>query len=69
MITPALRRITYVTVASTEEPGTNELWRRECPNLSEATDATLADPALSAPAGVAPGQIDPSTPGNEEPPS
>ncbi|MCO5322846.1 MAG: PKD domain-containing protein [Microthrixaceae bacterium] len=65
LVTPAHRRIVYVLVPSSETPGTQELWRRECPNYSEPSDATLNDPTLNAPAGVNPGAIDPSTTGNE----
>lgn len=65
MITSAQRRITYTLVDSTENPGTQDLWRRECPNLSGAGDATLNDTSLNAPGTVNPGAIDPGTSGND----
>ena len=62
LITPSNRRIVY-SLVDAGSPRGGELWRRECPNLSRPTDATLSDPALSATSGN-PGHIDPSTPGN-----
>jgi hypothetical protein len=63
LITPSHRRIVYSVTGGGGSEGLS-LWRRECPNRSRVTDATLSDPALSAPAGLNPGYIDPATSGN-----
>jgi hypothetical protein len=66
LVTAANRRIVY-TVLDADPARPNEgrtLWRRECPNLSVSGDATLDDADLNAPASTNPGQIDPSTAGN-----
>jgi prepilin-type N-terminal cleavage/methylation domain-containing protein len=65
LITSSRQRIVYSLVDSTERPGTKELWRRTCPNLSLEGDITLNDETLNAPDDVNPGQIDPSTDGNK----
>lgn len=65
LVTAANRRIVYSVGASVKSSAKGStLWRRECPNLSSATDATLNDPTLSAPPALSPGHIDPSVPGN-----
>lgn len=64
LITSSNQRIVYSLVDSTDQPGTKELWRRSCPNLSSPSDLSLNDVLLNAPSSVAPGQIDPSTDGN-----
>jgi len=65
MISGANRRIVYTLVDGNSPEEGSELWRRECPNLSESSDATLAEPGdLNADPTTNPGYIDASTPSN-----
>lgn len=64
VITAGNRRVVYSTNPDPNGPGL-ELWRRECPNLSLASDATFNEAAkLNADMSLNPGHIAPSTPGN-----
>lgn len=64
LITAANRRIVYSVVESGDSYDGRELWRRECPNYSESTDATLNDPTLNGLPATTPGEIDPTNPAN-----